>query len=110
MTITSSEFNYIRRLVLDQSAIVLEEDKQYLAEARLSPVARRAGFESLASMVAWMAAKKFDGFGDDLRQVDLHTVSLEFFVTSPAASPRPRLWLPAHARCAAPRPRARARR
>ncbi len=61
MTITSSEFNYIRRLVLDQSAIVLEEDKQYLAEARLSPVARRAGFESLASMVAWMAAKKFDG-------------------------------------------------
>ena len=32
MTITASEFDYIRRLVLEQSAIVLEEDKQYLAE------------------------------------------------------------------------------
>jgi chemotaxis protein methyltransferase CheR len=61
MTITASEFNYIRRLVLDQSAIVLEEDKQYLAEARLSPLARRAGFDSIASMVAWMVAKQFDG-------------------------------------------------
>jgi chemotaxis protein methyltransferase CheR len=61
MTITTSEFDYIRRLVLDQSAIVLEEDKQYLAEARLSPLARRAGFDSIASMVAWLVAKKFDG-------------------------------------------------
>jgi chemotaxis protein methyltransferase CheR len=61
MTITASEFDYIRRLVLDQSAIVLEEDKQYLAESRLLPLARREGFDSIASMVAWLGAKKFDG-------------------------------------------------
>jgi chemotaxis protein methyltransferase CheR len=61
MAITASEFEYIRRLVLDQSAIVLEEDKQYLAESRLLPLARREGFDSIGSMVAWLGGKKFDG-------------------------------------------------
>jgi chemotaxis protein methyltransferase CheR len=61
MTFTPSEFDYIRRLVLEQSAIVLEEDKQYLAESRLLPLARREGFDSIASMVAWLGAKRFDG-------------------------------------------------
>jgi chemotaxis protein methyltransferase CheR len=61
MTMTASEFDYIRRLVLEQSAIVLEEDKQYLAESRLLPLARREGFDSIASMVAGLGAKKYDG-------------------------------------------------
>ena len=61
MTITASEFDYIRRLVLEQSAIVLEQDKQYLAESRLLPLARREGFDSLASLVVGLAAKRFDG-------------------------------------------------
>jgi chemotaxis protein methyltransferase CheR len=61
MTMTASEFDYIRRLVLEQSAIVLEDDKQYLVESRLLPLAHREGFDSIASMVAWLGAKKFDG-------------------------------------------------
>jgi chemotaxis protein methyltransferase CheR len=61
MTMTASEFDYIRCLVLEQSAIVLEEDKLYLAESRLLPLARREGFDSIGSMVAWLGAKKFDG-------------------------------------------------
>jgi chemotaxis protein methyltransferase CheR len=61
MTLTASEFDYIRRLVLEESAIVLEEDKQYLVESRLLPLARREGFDSIASMVAWLGAKKYDG-------------------------------------------------
>ena len=44
MTLSQPEFNYVRRLVLDQSAIVLEEDKGYLVESRLLPLARREGF------------------------------------------------------------------
>jgi len=44
MTLSVPEFNYIRRLVLEQSAIVLEEDKGYLVESRLLPLARREGF------------------------------------------------------------------
>jgi chemotaxis protein methyltransferase CheR len=61
MTITASEFDYIRRLVLEQSAIVLEEDKQYLVESRLLPLARREGFDSLASLVACLRTKILDG-------------------------------------------------
>ena len=32
MTLSQPEFSYVRRLVLDQSAIVLEEDKGYLVD------------------------------------------------------------------------------
>jgi len=58
---TVSEFDYIRRLVLEQSAIVLEEDKRYLAESRLLPLARREGFDSISSLVVSLLARKFDG-------------------------------------------------
>jgi chemotaxis protein methyltransferase CheR len=61
MSLTAAEFDYIRRLVLEQSAIVLDDDKQYLAESRLLPLARREGFDSLGSMVASLLAKKPDG-------------------------------------------------
>jgi len=61
MTMTASEFDYIRRLVLEQSAIVLEDDKQYLAESRLWPLARREGFDSIGSLVVRLLANKFDG-------------------------------------------------
>jgi chemotaxis protein methyltransferase CheR len=61
MTMIASEFDYIRRLVLDQSAIVLEEDKQYLAESRLWPLARREGFDSISSLVGCLATRRSDG-------------------------------------------------
>ena len=61
MSLTAAEFDYIRRLVLDQSAIVLDDDKQYLAESRLMPLARREGFASLSAMVGSLLARKTDG-------------------------------------------------
>jgi chemotaxis protein methyltransferase CheR len=61
MSLTAAEFDYIRHLVLEQSAIVLDDDKQYLAESRLMPLARRAGFNSLSGLVASLLAKRFDG-------------------------------------------------
>lgn len=61
MSLSAAEFDYIRRLVLEQSAIVLDDDKQYLAESRLLPLARREGFASLSSMVASLLVKKFNG-------------------------------------------------
>ncbi len=36
-------FSYLRSLVLDRAAIFLDADKEYLVEARLSPLARRHG-------------------------------------------------------------------
>ena len=61
MTLSVPEFNYVRRLVLEQSAIVLEEDKGYLIESRLLPLARREGFASLDLLVRCLQAEPFHG-------------------------------------------------
>lgn len=51
MAITTAEFNYIRDLVRECSALLLEPGKEYLVEARLDPLARDEGFSSLRHMV-----------------------------------------------------------
>ena len=61
MSLSATEFNYVRRLVLDQAAIVLEEDKGYLVESRLSPLARREGLGSLSVLVEKLQREPFNG-------------------------------------------------
>ena len=61
MTLSAAEFNYVRRLVLEQSAIVLEDDKGYLVESRLLPLARREGFASLDQFVGRLQSEHFNG-------------------------------------------------
>src|SRR3984957_9361332 len=51
MSITGADFDYIRGLVRDRSALVLEPGKEYLVESRLDPLARQEGFSSLPHMV-----------------------------------------------------------
>ena len=51
-TITASDFDYICDLVRREAAIVLEPGKEYLAENRLHPVARREGLGSVADLVS----------------------------------------------------------
>lgn len=48
---SATEFAYLRQLVFDRSAIVLTEDKEYLLEARLKPVARALGFDGVAAVL-----------------------------------------------------------
>jgi chemotaxis protein methyltransferase CheR len=50
--IADQDFDYIRDLVRDRTAIVLEPGKEYLAETRLDPVVRRAGLASVSDLVA----------------------------------------------------------
>jgi len=73
MTLSAQEFNYIRRLVMEQAAIVLEEDKGYLVESRLSPLARREGFASLSALVERLQREPFNG---------LHRKSVEAMTTN----------------------------
>ncbi len=61
MTLSLPEFNYVRQLVLEHSAIVLEEDKGYLVESRLLPLARREGFTSLDDLVRRLQTEPFNG-------------------------------------------------
>jgi len=61
MILSVPEFNYVRRLVLEQSAIVLEEDKGYLIESRLQPLARNVGCASLNLLVHRLQVEPFNG-------------------------------------------------
>ncbi len=54
-----SDFDFIRQLVRDRSAIVLEDDKMYLVESRLTPVARAEGIGSLGELVHELRSRPF---------------------------------------------------
>lgn len=51
MKITSRDFDYVRKLVLERSALVLEPGKEYLVESRLNMLASREGFSSLHHLI-----------------------------------------------------------
>jgi chemotaxis protein methyltransferase CheR len=52
MTLRTEDFDYVRTLVRQSSAIVLEDSKAYLVDSRLQPLARQEGIASVADLVA----------------------------------------------------------
>jgi chemotaxis protein methyltransferase CheR len=50
--VTPQDFDYLRQLLRQRSGLVLSAEKQYLAESRLLPVARKHGLVGLAELVA----------------------------------------------------------
>lgn len=56
-----TDFEYLRSLVREHSAIVLEDGKHYLTESRLTPIARREGHGTLAELVAVLRRDRFSG-------------------------------------------------
>ena len=50
--IKTDDFSFVRDLMLRRSGIVLEPGKEYLVEARLLPVARTAGYDSVSRFIA----------------------------------------------------------
>ncbi len=55
--VTTAELDFLRKLVREKSGIVLGEDKNYLLDSRLLPVARAAGLAGLSALVAQMRAQ-----------------------------------------------------
>ena len=49
--VNEHDFSYIRKLVYDNSAIVLEAGKEYLVDSRINPLARAKGFSSISEFV-----------------------------------------------------------
>jgi chemotaxis protein methyltransferase CheR len=41
--VTPQDFDYLRKVLRERSGLVLSAEKQYLAESRLLPVARKHG-------------------------------------------------------------------
>lgn len=55
---TPSDFNSLREMLKKESGLVLNEDKQYLVESRLGPVAKKLEYRDVSSMIAeWRSGK-----------------------------------------------------
>ncbi|CAM3030511.1 CheR family methyltransferase [Legionella worsleiensis] len=47
----TTDFEFIRKFINEQAAIVLEPGKEYLVESRLTPLAKESGFSSLDELI-----------------------------------------------------------
>lgn len=75
---TDEVFDYIRKLLLDRSAIALEPGKQYLVESRLGPVLRQAGLPSLNELVVQLRTQPGNGMAERVVEA-LVTTETSFF-------------------------------
>lgn len=82
MSLSYEDFHYIRTLVQQRSAIVLEAEKAYLAETRLVPLVRREGVGSLTALVARLLVKYFQKQGADWQLKDEVRRAVEFSVVN----------------------------
>ncbi|ODM72791.1 CheR family methyltransferase [Bradyrhizobium elkanii] len=53
---TPPDYEYLRKLLKDQSGLDLSADKQYLIESRLLPLARKSGLSGISDLVAKIKA------------------------------------------------------
>ncbi len=67
------DFDYIRGLVRDSTAIALDHTKVYLVNARLLPVARDTGFPSVVALIKHLRSRPFG---------EIHTKAVEAIVTT----------------------------
>lgn len=74
MAITENDFNFLKKLVYDQSAIVLETGKEYLVESRLQPLAQKEGLKSIEELVQQIRLNKF-GNGINKKIVEAMTTN-----------------------------------
>jgi chemotaxis protein methyltransferase CheR len=70
---TDQEFDFIRTLLRERSAIVLEPGKQYLVESRLAPMVRQLNLSSIGELVARLRGPAANG---------LHAQVVEAMVTT----------------------------
>jgi len=64
MPITTDDFDYIRKLVLDRSAIVLEPGKEYLVESRMLSLLNREKIPSIEEIVKRLKNGSSNGLQD----------------------------------------------
>lgn len=53
---TPDEFRYFRDMLKERSGLIITEEKQYLLESRLMPLARKQGMQSLSELVVDLRA------------------------------------------------------
>jgi chemotaxis protein methyltransferase CheR len=75
---TEQDFDFIRKLLRQHSAIALEPDKQYLVESRLAPLVRRLELQSIGDLVGRLRAGPFNGLHAEIVEA-LVTTETSFF-------------------------------
>ena len=75
---TDQDFDYIRKLLRERSAIVLEAGKQYLVESRLAPLVRELKLDSIGDLVAPAALTTFNGLQQQVVEA-MVTTETSFF-------------------------------
>ena len=74
---TPQDYSFLQGFLKEKSGLVLSDDKQYLIESRLMPIARKSGLNSIADLIA-----KLRGLGDRTLQaavVEAMTTNESFF-------------------------------
>ncbi|MCC5949528.1 MAG: protein-glutamate O-methyltransferase CheR [Nitriliruptoraceae bacterium] len=77
MSITTADADYVRELVRERSAIVIDASKTYLIESRLGPVVRSAGLGSIEELISRMRRERTGPLADLV--VDAMTTNETFF-------------------------------
>jgi chemotaxis protein methyltransferase CheR len=71
------DYDYIFALLKERSGLVLNRDKGYLLESRLTPVARRRGLKGLAELVAQLRTRRDEALVKEV--VEAMTTNESFF-------------------------------
>jgi chemotaxis protein methyltransferase CheR len=75
---TDQEYDYIRKLLQDQSAIALDADKRYLVESRLAPLLRQQSLGSIGELVQRLRVAPRDGLSTQIVEA-MVTTETSFF-------------------------------
>jgi chemotaxis protein methyltransferase CheR len=75
--VTPQDFDYLRTMLRERSGLMLSGEKQYLAESRLLPVARKHGLAGLTELVAKLKSAGAGLLGVDV--VEAMTTNESFF-------------------------------
>jgi chemotaxis protein methyltransferase CheR len=75
--VTPLEYDYLRKLLRERSGLVLSDDKQYLVESRLAPLARKVGVAGLSELVSKLRARAAEALVVDV--VEAMTTNESFF-------------------------------
>jgi chemotaxis protein methyltransferase CheR len=59
MSITPVEFDYLRKLMAEHTAIVLDAGKEYIAESRLAQLVAQEGFGSVRELIQTLRSQSF---------------------------------------------------
>jgi chemotaxis protein methyltransferase CheR len=80
--IRSENYRFLQQHVYSQAGIVLEDDKHYLFESRLTPIVRQLGLDSINDLCALIQATREPGIGR--RVVEAMTTNETYFFRDPA--------------------------